>query len=104
MAKAVIHRPLTAEARVRARVCSCGFVEDKVALRHVFLKSSSAFPCHYHSTGISYNWGMSNEPVGGRSSETVTPNRHNMNKNGYRLRNHRTEFNESTFIPVALAV
>jgi hypothetical protein len=38
MAQAVSRRPLTAESRVRARVNTCGFVVDKVALGQVFLR------------------------------------------------------------------
>jgi hypothetical protein len=37
MAEAVSRRPLTAAARVRARVYSVGFVVDKVTMGQVFL-------------------------------------------------------------------
>jgi hypothetical protein len=54
------------------------FVADKVALGQAFL-SPSVFSCQYHSTVVSvliYHLGMNNRPVGGRSSETVSPHRH----------------------------
>jgi hypothetical protein len=38
MAQAVSRRPFTAAARVRAQVIPVGFVVDKVALGHVFLR------------------------------------------------------------------
>jgi hypothetical protein len=44
MVQVVSRRPLTTEARVRARV---GFVVDKVALGQVFLRVLRVFPCQY---------------------------------------------------------
>jgi hypothetical protein len=38
MAQAVSDRPLTAEALVRAGLVNVGFVVDKLALEHVFLR------------------------------------------------------------------
>jgi hypothetical protein len=49
MAQAVSRRPLTVVARVRTRVSPVGFVVDKVALGHVFLRVLW-FSRQYHST------------------------------------------------------
>jgi hypothetical protein len=46
IAQAVSHWPLTAEARVCTRVDSCGFVVDKVALWHVFLRVLQISPAN----------------------------------------------------------
>jgi hypothetical protein len=72
MAQAVIRRPVTAEARVRARVTHVGFVMDKVALGQVFLRVLW-FSRQYHSIIALHThiiWGMNNVPVSGNSSET----------------------------------
>jgi hypothetical protein len=50
IAQAVSHRPLTAEAGVRARVSPRGYAVDKVTVRQVYLPSSSLLLCQYHST------------------------------------------------------
>jgi hypothetical protein len=48
MAQAVSHRPLTAEARFRSRVCvHVGFVVDKVALGQVFPPSCRFSPVSF---------------------------------------------------------
>jgi hypothetical protein len=44
MAQVVSRRPLTAEARVRARSIHVGFVVDKMALGYVFLRGLRFFP------------------------------------------------------------
>jgi hypothetical protein len=50
MAQVVSRRPLTAEARVRARVNQCGICGGQSGTGTGFSPSSSAFPCQYHST------------------------------------------------------
>jgi hypothetical protein len=50
MAQAVSRRPLTAEARVRARVNPCGICGGQSGTGIGFSPSSSVFPCQYHST------------------------------------------------------
>jgi hypothetical protein len=52
MAQAVSHRPLTAEARVRARVNPCGICGGQSGTGIGFSPSSSFFPCQYHSTVV----------------------------------------------------
>jgi hypothetical protein len=44
------HRPLTAEARVRGRVCQRGICDGQSGTGTEFYPTSSVFPCHYHST------------------------------------------------------
>jgi hypothetical protein len=50
MAQVVSRRPLTAEARVRARVNTCGICDGQSGTGTGFSPSSSVFPCQYHST------------------------------------------------------
>jgi hypothetical protein len=47
MAKVFSRRPLTAEARVRARVNPCGVYGGKSGTRTDFSASSLVFPCQY---------------------------------------------------------
>jgi hypothetical protein len=47
MAQVVSHRPLTAEARVRARVNSCGICGGQSGTGTGLSPSSSVFPCQY---------------------------------------------------------
>jgi hypothetical protein len=51
MAQAVSRRPLTAEARVRSRVCPCGICGKQSGTGTRFPPSTSVFPCQFHSTG-----------------------------------------------------
>jgi hypothetical protein len=51
MAQAVSRRPLTAEARVRSRVGSCGTCGAQSGTGTGFSPSTSVFPCQFHSTG-----------------------------------------------------
>jgi hypothetical protein len=52
MSQAVIRRPLTAEARIRARVNPCGICGGQSGTGTGFSPSSSAVPCQYHSTVV----------------------------------------------------
>jgi hypothetical protein len=49
MAQAFRHLSLSAEARVRARVSSCGICGGQSGTGTGFALSSFAFPCQYHS-------------------------------------------------------
>jgi hypothetical protein len=63
MAQVVSRRPLTAEARVRARVNPCGICGGQSGTGTGFSPSSSVFPCQYHSTVAVEShiiWGMRN--------------------------------------------
>jgi hypothetical protein len=63
MAQVVSSRPLTAEARVRARVNPCGICGGQSVTGTGFSPSSSVFPCQYHSTVALQThiiWGMRN--------------------------------------------
>jgi hypothetical protein len=50
MAQVVSRRPLTAEARIRARVNPCGICGGQSGTGAGFSPSSSVFPCQYHYT------------------------------------------------------
>jgi hypothetical protein len=50
MSQVVSRRPLTAEARVRARVNPCGIYGGQSGIGTGFSPSSSVLPCQYHST------------------------------------------------------
>jgi hypothetical protein len=63
MAQVVSRRPLTAEARVRARVNPCEICGGQSGTGTGFSPSSSVFPCQYHSTVALQThiiWGMRN--------------------------------------------
>jgi hypothetical protein len=63
MAQVVSRRPLTTEARVRARVNSCVICGGQSGTGTGFSPSSSVFPCRYHSTVALQThiiWGMRN--------------------------------------------
>jgi hypothetical protein len=63
MAQVVSRRPLTAEARVRARVNPCGICGGQSGTGTGFSPSSSFFPCQYRSTVAVQThiiWGMLN--------------------------------------------
>jgi hypothetical protein len=51
MVQAVSRRPLTAEARVRSRVCPCGIYGGQSGTGTGFSPSTSVSPCQFHSTG-----------------------------------------------------
>jgi hypothetical protein len=50
MVQVVSCRPLTMEARVRARVNPCGICGGQGGTGTGFSPNSSVFPCQYHST------------------------------------------------------
>jgi hypothetical protein len=50
MVQVISRRPLTAEARVRARVNPYGICGGQSGTGTGFCPSSSVFPCQYHST------------------------------------------------------
>jgi hypothetical protein len=63
MAQVVSRRPLTAEARVRARVNPGGICGGQCGTGTGFSPSSSVFRCQYHSTVALQThiiWGMRN--------------------------------------------
>jgi hypothetical protein len=73
MVQVVRGRPLTPQARFRARVSSSGFVMDEVALGEVFSEFfgfPNLVPFHRGSPYSHFICGMDKRPVGGRSSQT----------------------------------
>jgi hypothetical protein len=63
MVQVVSRRPLTAEARVRARVNPYVIYGGKSGIGTGFSPSSSVFPCQYHSAVALQTriiWGMRN--------------------------------------------
>jgi hypothetical protein len=73
LAQAVIPRPLTAEARVRSRVSSCGIcVVNKVALGQFFTRALQFFPVNFIPLVLHYKekkliiflTGLHNKPQG----------------------------------------
>jgi hypothetical protein len=73
MVQMVSHRPLTSDARVRARVSPCGICGRQSGSRTWFSPRSSVFHCQYHSAVTTYSYitcWIKNRPVVGRSSET----------------------------------
>jgi hypothetical protein len=56
MAQAVSRQPLTAEARLRSRVGPCGICGGQSGSGTGFSRSTSVFPCHFHSTGAPLKW------------------------------------------------
>jgi hypothetical protein len=63
MAQVVSRRPLTAEARVRARFNTCSICGGQSGTGTGFSPSSSVVPCQYHSTVALQTrviWGMRN--------------------------------------------
>jgi hypothetical protein len=76
MAQAVSRRPLTAEARVRARVNPCGIYGSQNGTRTGFSTSSSVFSCQYHSTVALQThiiWEMNDISFSGNRSDTSHP-------------------------------
>jgi hypothetical protein len=70
MAQAVSHRPLTAEARVRAQVNLCGICGGQSGTGTGFSASSSVLPCQYHFTVALQTHiilGMNNMSISGNS-------------------------------------
>jgi hypothetical protein len=63
MAQVVSRRPVTAEARVRARVNPCGICGGQSGTGTGFSPEFFGFPCQYHSTVALQThiiWGMRN--------------------------------------------
>jgi hypothetical protein len=56
MAQVVSRRPLTAEARVRARVNPCEICGGQSGIGTGFSPSSSVFPCQYIVTCVRFPW------------------------------------------------
>jgi hypothetical protein len=52
MVQAVSSLPLTAKARVRARVSPCGIYGEQSGTGTGFCPSYSVIPCQYHSTVV----------------------------------------------------
>jgi hypothetical protein len=73
MAQAVSRRPLTTEARIRARFNPCGICGGRSGTGTGFSPSSSVFPCQYNSTVAlqTHIVRQMNMSVSGSSSETL---------------------------------
>jgi hypothetical protein len=83
MAQVVSRRPLTAEARVRARVNPCGICGGQSDTETGFSPSSSVFPSIYHSTVALQThiiWGMRNMPAQ-RQASTLGSNTPHLQEN-----------------------
>jgi hypothetical protein len=80
MAQAVCRRSVTTEARVRAPASPCGIYGLQNGSGRGFSQSSSVLSCQYHSTETPYLYITSrmsnNRPVGGHSSDIVSPDLH----------------------------
>jgi hypothetical protein len=77
MAQAVSRRPLSAEARIRARSSLCGIGGGQSGTGAGFLRVLWFFHVSIIPSWlfILIIWGMTNRPARGRSSETVSPDR-----------------------------
>jgi hypothetical protein len=82
MAQAVSHRPLAAMDRVHDRISPCDICGGQSGTGTVFSSEFFGFPLsvsfHRGSTYAHISWDMNNRSVDGRSSETVSPHRHDM--------------------------
>jgi hypothetical protein len=74
VAQVFSRRSLTAESRVQARVNPYGICGGQVSLRVLQFSLSVSF--HRGSPYSYVIWGMNSKPDGNRSSETVSPRRH----------------------------
>jgi hypothetical protein len=73
MVQAVGLRPLTAEARIHARISPCGICGGHSGAVTSFSQNIRFFlsvSFHHISPYPYLTWGMNNRPFGGRSSET----------------------------------
>jgi hypothetical protein len=84
MSQAHSGRPLTTQARVRARAIPCGIYGGQSDTGREFPLSSSVLSWQYHSTialRTNITWGRNNRPADGLISETVSPIDMNSNMN-----------------------